>query len=204
MILDAFLEFTETRVGDPIATATHGTNIIDLGVGRQNGPGAPPFGSNPLGVAIPSPERGGGARDMGIGDDPAIKILAQIVGNVVGGTSLQLAIEGAPDAAYGTVPPPEVPAVPGNWRAFAYGPVLTVAELNRRTAPGGGSRLFDVDMPRVPWTGPLPRYLRMAFIRVGAFTGGHLRALLVLDRYDQIISTQGFESGYVPGVTVPN
>jgi hypothetical protein len=59
-------------------------------------------------------------------------------------------------------------------------------------------------MPRVPWEDPLPRYLRLTYTPAGAFTSGALGAWLVLDRWDQIISTAGYPSGYVPGIVIEN
>jgi hypothetical protein len=159
------------------------SNILDIGLGFQ-------ATVNPLGNAIPSPAFGGGARDLGIGDDPAMKLLVQTVGTVAGGTSIQINIEGAPDDGTGN---------PGAFDIYALGPVIPLARLAQI-----GSRLFDIDMPRVPWEDPLPRYLQLSYEAVGTFTSGSVVGFLVLDRFDQIISVAGFTSGYIPGVVVDN
>jgi len=183
MILDHFLQFTAFPAGDPLSGSTNSSNILDIGLGFE-------ATVNPLGNAIPAPSHGGGARDLGIGDDPAMKLLVQTVGVVAGGTSLQINIQGAPDNGTGN---------PGTFSTYAQGPVLPLARLSQI-----GARLFDIDMPRVPWEDPLPRYLRLSYGRVGTFTSGHIVGFLVLDRFDQIISVAGFTSGYIPGVVVDN
>src|SRR5882724_4325829 len=67
---------------DAPTTGTQVTsNVIDLGVTS----------------GIPSSANGGGARDIGIGDDPALKVMALVTTAFTVGTSLQLTIQGAPD-----------------------------------------------------------------------------------------------------------
>jgi len=92
MILDNLLHFTGTSNGASAGIAyrlhrrpTTGTpaasNIVDLGL---NG--------------LPASASGGGARDIGVGDDPGHEALRQwsVVAFTVG-TSLQLQLQGAPD-----------------------------------------------------------------------------------------------------------
>src|SRR6185437_9433774 len=61
------------------------SNVIDLGVTS----------------GVPSSANGGGARDIGIGDDPAMKLLVNVNTALTGGTSLQVDLSGAPDNGSG-------------------------------------------------------------------------------------------------------
>jgi len=62
MILDALLQF-DNAASLAIAAGTQAsTNVIDLGITS----------------GIPTSANGGGARDIGIGDDPAMKLLVQV------------------------------------------------------------------------------------------------------------------------------
>ena len=74
-----------------------------------------------------------GARDIGIGDNPALKLLVQVVTTITGGTSLQVVLQGAPDNGSGA------PVLLTNWWAS---PVYLEASLI------AGTRLYDMDMPR--------------------------------------------------------
>jgi hypothetical protein len=200
MILDKLFQFTGnvlatapavvgTANGDDFpVTGTTGTSssIVDIGVGLE-------LVTNPLGAALPpllAGGGGGGARDLGIGDDPAMKLLVEVTAafNVL--TSLQIAIQGAPDDGTGE---------PGTFTSFAFGPVIPLAQLVV------GAHLMDLDIPRVPAGIALPRYLQLNYLIVGGSnTSGRLRAWAVLDRADQIVSTTGALSGYTPGITIPN
>src|SRR5207253_324293 len=92
-----------------------------------------------------------GARDMGIGDDPAIKIHALVKTTFASGgaATLQVAIQGAPDNGSGA---------PGTYTTFASSPVYALAALV------AGARLLDIDMPRPPAGVAFPRFLRMIYI----------------------------------------
>jgi hypothetical protein len=93
LILDGLLTFTGTSNGatggitagpqtDSPTTGTQvASNIIDLGVTS----------------GVPSSASGGGARDLGTGDNPALKLTAICPVAFTGGTSLQLELDGAPD-----------------------------------------------------------------------------------------------------------
>jgi hypothetical protein len=124
------------------------------------------------------------ARDMGIGDDPALKILAEVTVAFAGGTSLQLSIQGSVDNA--------------TYVTLATGPAILDANLIQ------GTHLLDIDLPRIAGALPdrpgatmaLPRYLRLSYINVGVHTGGSLWAGIVLDREDQI--------AYPPGIIINN
>jgi hypothetical protein len=194
MILDNLLNFcggavapgnNDGRNDVPTTGTQSSSNIIDLGIGFAN-PG------NLNGIAIPGNAAGGGARDIGIGDDPAMKLVVQVITGFAGGTSLQINIQGAPDNGSGA---------PGAFTIMAAGPVVALAQLI------SGVRLMDMDMPRPVPNQPLPRFLQLGYVNVGTFTGGlqRIQGYLVLDRVDQINQLSGaFGSGYPPGIAIAN
>jgi hypothetical protein len=174
MILDGFLAFS---INQPILGATVvSTNIIDLG--EVSG--------------IPSSAFGGGARDIGIGDDPAMKLLVQVTSALVGGTSILPVLQGAVDNGSGA------PAAFTNWWQPAV--AVPLASL------GLGARLMDMDMPRPPAGVAVPRYLQLSYTVAGTFTAGTLSAFLVLDRWDQMYNgtANNVPGGYPPGIIIAN
>lgn len=189
-ILDAYLWFTGTingasggitssRTGDAPTTGTQtASNIIDIGIGSSSNPG------------IPSLANGGGARDLGIGDNPSLKLLASVSTAFGGGTSLQLELSGAPDDGTG---------VPGSYTVMYTGPAVAEADLDV------GAQLGFIDIPMViPGQTALPRFLRLRFITVGTHTSGVINCGIVLDRMDQVRGTNSALSGYQAGVNVQN
>lgn len=188
MILDGLLCFTGllngasgtvgvagTRNDAPTATAGVSSNVLDLGL----------VGGIPASAA-----GGGGARDIGIGDDPAMKLLVQVVVAFVTGTSLQVSLQGAPDAGSNT---------PGTYTTMLNGPVVVTANL----IPG--ARLLDDDMPRPVPAQPLPRYLQLLYTVVGSsYTAGQLQGFLVLDRMDIPEQSNAVMGGYPAGITIAN
>lgn len=182
MILDGLLQFT-VAAGDamPNASTTTSGNILDLGLGLE-------LVTNPSGSAIPAPAQGGGARDLGVGDNPALKVMVEVT--VAGaGTSIQVNVQGAPDDGTGQ---------PGAFTTYASGPVVLAA-----TAVVG-SRLLEVDLPRPPAGVALPRFLQLQYVGVGNMSAGRMKGWLVLDRFDQPGSQSGVLSGYPPGVAIAN
>lgn len=176
MILDGLLSFSDITSGDSPTTGTqNSTNTIDLGVTS----------------GIPSSASGGGARDIGIGDDPSMKLLVQVTTSFASGTSLQIALQGAIDNGSGA------PAAFSTWWTS---PAVAEASLV------AGARLYDMDMPRPPQGIAIPRFLRMSYITVGTHTAGTLKAFLVLDRFDQPYqsTSNAVYGGYPAGVTVAN
>lgn len=183
MILDSLLAFS---INQAVTATAVSTNIIDLGVGLSP--------SNPLGSAIPTPAQGGGARDIGIGDDPAMKLLVQVTATFTSGGAgtLSVALQGAVDTGAGA------PAAFSTWWTS---PTYALATLN------AGSRLYDMDMPRPPDGIAIPRYLQMNYTNATAvFTGGTLSSFIVLDRDDQFYSgtDNAIQGGYTPGIVVAN
>jgi len=182
MILDNLLTFT-IAAGDAMPNATTSTsgNIIDIGVGLE-------LVTNPSGLAIPGVAAGGGARDLGIGDDPALKVLVEVL--VAGaGTSIQVNLQGAPDDGTGQ---------PSTFYTMVTGPVITAAN-----SPAG-AHLLDIDVPRPPAGAALPRYLQLQYVAAGNMSAGKMKGYIVLDRWDQIYGAAGVASGYPPGITIAN
>jgi len=184
MILDGLLTFTGTSNGatggitagaqtDLPTTGTQAaSNIIDLGLD-----------------GIPSYANGGGARDIGVGDDPSLKLSAIVVTAITGGTSLQLQLQGAPDNGSGA---------PGSYTTMWTSAAIAEASLV------AGAQLANIDVPRVVFGQALPRFLKLNFISVGTHSAGAIECQIVLDRDDQIMGTGGAYSGYPAGLTVAN
>lgn len=185
MILDGLLQFCGTSNGatggitsgantDAPTTGTQvASNIIDLGVAS----------------GVPSSANGAGARDLGIGDDPSLKLLVQVTTAFADGTSLAVDLSSAPDDGSGGI---------GSYTVMWAGEAVLEASLVV------GAYLANVDVPRVVPGQVLPRFLRLRFITVGTHTAGAVQGTIVLDRFDQILGTGGALSGYGAGVTVPN
>ena len=185
MILDGFLQFTGFPATGGIVVT--GTNYDLPTTGTQNS-------SNIIDLhmaGIPVLANLQGARDMGIGDNPALKLLVQVITTFGGGTSLQIFIEGAVDNGSGA---------PGTWDDWWTSPVYTEAQLV------AGARLYDMDMPRPPQGKAIPRFLRLGYESAGTHTSGALGAWIVLDRMDQPYAgtNNGIMGGYPAGITVAN
>lgn len=184
MILDGLLTFTGTFAGasggiqsgqytDAPTTGTQDcSNVVDLGL-----------------AGIPTSANGGGARDMGIGDKPSLKLSAIATTAFAGGTSLQLELQGAPDNGSGGQ---------GSYTVLWTSPAYAEATLIQ------GAQLANIDVPRVLFEEVLPRFLKLTCVSVGTHTGGALEAQIVVDRDDQIIGTTGAMSGYPAGINVAN
>ena len=157
MILDGALQFTGTAgvAGSPDIPTTgtqQSTNIVDLV----------------------------NARDMGIGDDPAIKLVVAVKTAFTAGTSLQIQFQGAPDNA----------GTPGTWTTYAESAAVLDADLV------AGRYLLPMDIPRPPPGAALPRYYRLQYVSAGTHSTGQIYGALVLDRQDYVV--------YPAGATVPN
>lgn len=188
MIIDGLLLFTGTSggaSGAPAASAytdspTTGTqessNIVDIGLGTTSNPG------------IPSLANGGGARDLGIGDDPSLKLMVVVTTTFAGGTNLAVSLSGAPDNASGA---------PGSYTIMWQGPTVLEASLLQ------GTYLANVDVPRTVPGQALPRFLRLDYVTSGTHNAGALEGAIVLDRFDQI-GLSGTLSGYPAGINVAN
>lgn len=157
MIIDGALQFTGTAgtvsSDSPTTGTQNSTNIIDLV----------------------------NARDLGVGDDPAMKILVEVTTAFTVGTSLQIELQGAPDNGSGS---------PGTYTTYASGPVIAEANLTV------GATLMDLDLPRKAAGAALPRFLRIRYVTVGTHSTGAVYGALVLDRQDNVI--------YPAGITIAN
>ena len=186
MIIDASQLFTGTANGAsggitasaytdaPTTGSQFSSNIIDYGV----------VSGIPAGGATTPANR-----DMGIGDDPALKIAAIVTTAFGGGTSLQVALYGAPDNASGAT---------GTYYQLWAGPVVAEANLVQ------GALAANVDFPReIPGIGPV-RYVKMGFITVGTHTSGAIEGFVALDEERQIQGASGALSGYPAGINVAN
>lgn len=174
MILDAYQQFSNGQdLFTPAAGNIDSTNTLDYG----------------LITGIPASAQGGGARDMGIGDDPALEIMIVAATAFVGGTSLAVSVQGAPDNGAG---------VPGAFTAMANIPAVLTANLD------AGQAIGNITIPRPVPGQAMPRFLKLVYTTVGDFTLGTVTAYVVLDRDDQPVGTDGQYSGYPAGLTVAN
>jgi hypothetical protein len=186
MILDGLLLFTGRSNGAPAVPGQIGftdlpttgaqtsSNIIDLHM-----------------AGIPVLASGQGARDIGIGDDPALKILIQVTVALTGGTSLAVALQGATDNGSGA---------PAAFTTYYSTAVIAEASLT------AGQRLMDMDVPRPPPGVAEPRFLQLAYTSVGTHGAGSILGTIVLDRHDQFYNAtnNAVLGGYIPGIVVAN
>lgn len=181
MILDNLLMFDSPlaprNLAQPVGTYLS-TNIIDLGITS----------------GIPTSANGGGARDIGIGDDPAMKLLVQVITTFTSGGAgtLAVSLQGAVDNGAGA------PAAFSTWWTSG---VYALATMN------AGSRLMDMDMPRPPDGVAVPRFLQLSYAVAGAtFTAGTVVSGIVLDRDDQMYNAtdNSIMGGYPAGINVAN
>lgn len=166
MIMDSLLLFSSGQdLFTPAAGAINSTNVIDLGVTS----------------GIPSSANGGGARDMGVGDNPSLKVMIQAITAFTGGTSLAVAVQGAPDNGSGAE---------GSYTTMASIPAVLTASLT------AGQVIGNISVPRPVPGQAMPRYLKLVYTTVGDFTTGTVTAALVIDRQDSPL--------YPAGLTISN
>lgn len=209
MILDSQLFFSAGTaysgqpllVADAITASGNSGNVIDLATANAS-TGLPPSWNTSTANPSPFPTQQP-FRDIGIGDDPAMKLLVQVVTAFTAGgaATLTIGLQGAPDTGTGGI---------GSFVTWWSSPAYTV------TTPAllvVGSRLLDMDMPRPPQGVPIPRFLRLLYtVATGPFTGGAVVATIVLDRMDQIYNANSATGaannavlgGYPAGIVVPN
>lgn len=176
MILDNFLSFSSAQDLAKAAADYDSSNIIDLGVTS----------------GIPSSANGGGARDIGTGDDPSLKLLIQVTTAFTSGGAgtLAAALKGAADDGTGS---------PGAYTTMWTSPTFALATLTQ------GAYLANVDVPRVIAGQALPRFLKLTYtIGTATMTAGNVSSYIVIDRFDQVVGTTGAISGYRAGITVAN
>lgn len=178
MILDSLLQF-DSAVSLAIAAGTqNSTNVIDL---HSSG-------------MIPVLANLQGARDMGIGDDPALKLLVVVTTTFTSGGAgtLVVALQGATDNGSGA---------PSTFNTWWSSPAYALATLN------AGSRLLNMDMPRPPDGIAIPRFLRLLYtVATATMTAGNVSSYIVLDRDDQPYSStdNSVLGGYPAGINIAN
>lgn len=177
MILDRFLQFSSAQNLAQVVGTYVSDDIIDLHIS-----------------GIPVLANLQGARDMGIGDRPALKLLVQVITAFTSGGAgtLQVALQGATDNGSGA---------PATYSTWWLSPAYALATLN------AGSRLYNMDMPRPPDGIAIPRFLRMAYIVAGAtMTAGTVSSFIVIDRDDQMYQStdNSILGGYPAGITIAN
>jgi hypothetical protein len=195
MILDNLLMFTGTSNG-ATGTQASGPNVDSPTTGTQVSANVVDLAIlNGLPLGYTTPFTFGPSRDLGIGDDPAMKVLVLVTTAFVTGTSLAVALQGAPDSGNNVTP------TPGSWYTFYTSPTVLTASLTI------GQRLLDMDMPRPPPGNPVPRFLRLQYTSAGsAFTAGSVEGTIVLDRHDQMYnaSNNAQLGGYPAGIIIAN
>lgn len=165
MLMDNFLLF-EPTTGTAVTSGAPSSNVIDL----LN------------------------ERDIGIGDDPAVKVLVLVLVAFATGSSSKLTtqFQGAVSSASGSG---------GTWSTYAETADLGAASLT------AGTKIMNLSVPAVmPSTINMgfgtaalgmPRYLRLNFsIGTTSFSAGSITAGLVIDREENY--------AYPPGVAVLN
>src|SRR3954469_7482664 len=161
MILDGLYQWDPNPTSVAIAAGTQAsTNAIDF-----HGSGLLPVLANLS-----------GARDMGIGDNPALKINCQVVvafASAASAGTLTVALQGAPDNGSGA---------PGSYTTCYIRPTYSTATLATV-----GANLLPIDFPRPPAGIAMPRFVRLLYtVAVATMTAGSVAAHLVLDRQDAV------------------
>lgn len=175
-IIDRFLRFSDGQDLAQVVGTYASTDIIDL-----HGTGL-----------LPTLAALQGARDLGVGDHPALKLLVQVSTAFVsaGGGTLQVHFQGAPDNGSG---------LPGTYVTHLSSAIYAIASLIV------GARLFDVDYPRPPAGVAYPRFVRLLYqVATADTTAGNIFGAIVLDRQDQPRQAAGYLGGYPAGITVNN
>lgn len=175
MILDSLLAFDTSTLITVSGGTQNSANTIDLHI--ING-GLPVLSNNQ------------GARDIGIGDDPALKLLVVVTVAASTGTSMSVTLEGATDNGSGGS---------NAFSAWWVSPAYTTATLV------AGARLLDMDMPRPPAGIAIPRFLKLVYTTVGA-CNPTVESFIVIDRHDQPYTgtTNSTLGGYPAGINIAN
>lgn len=120
------------------------------------------------------------ARDLGIGDSPALKVFVQTTAALLsaGATTLAIDLQGSTDAS--------------TWTTMASVPATAKASIT-----AAGTRIWSIDLPRPVNTQALPRYYKLVYtVATGPFTAGTVSAGIVLDDQANV--------QYPAGITVAN
>lgn len=141
------------------SAAVRSTGILDLATGLQNT--GTTYAADPLITGNASVF----GEDLGIGAR-RLEFLASIATAFVGGTSLNIAIQGAVDASGGTYPANFSGLT---WTTYAETGAIPLAVLGG-TAPFGFIQLPD--WPHRQISANLPRFISLLFTPVGTFSAG--------------------------------
>lgn len=125
------------------------------------------------------------ARDLGVGDDPALDVVVQVQSALLsaGATTLTVYIEGSTDNV--------------TYAVYTRTDAIPKANLV------AGAKI-SLDLPRMPpQAAGRPRYLRLNYIvTTGPFTGGTVTSFIVVD--EQLNAGSPNFLGYPPGIVIAN
>lgn len=153
MILDSQSTFSLNQTM-AISSATPSNTVIDL---AGTGSGNPPSGTFGNATVF--------GADMGVGR--GIRVGCLVGTALTGGTSMNVAFQGAPDNGSNA---------PGTYTTFAETGAIPTADLT------AGARIGTFDVPRALPDGSLVRFVRLLYTPVGTFSGGTIAwAGIVLD-----------------------
>jgi hypothetical protein len=119
------------------------------------------------------------ARDLGIGDSPAVQVIASV--NTAFATTnsgtLQLQFQGSTDST--------------TWTTYVETPAIAAASL------AATRQLAGFDLPRPVPGAALPRYYRLNYVvGTGTFTAGKVDAWLGIGRADQVQYARNYDASY--------
>lgn len=125
------------------------------------------------------------ARDMGVGDDPALDVIVQVTSALLsaGATTLTVQFQGSTDNV--------------TYTTYAQSDAIPKANLT------AGAKI-SMDIPRIPpHAAGRPRYLRLNYVvATGPFTGGTITAFIVVDDQQGVGSPNALS--YSPGIVIAN
>lgn len=120
------------------------------------------------------------ARDLAIGDSPALKIFVATTAALLsaGATTLAIDLQGSTDAS--------------TWTTMASLPAQA-----KTAVTAAGTRIWSIDLPRPIAGQALPRYYKLVYtVATGPFTAGTVSAGIILDDQANV--------QYPAGITVAN
>lgn len=123
------------------------------------------------------------ARDLGVGDNPALDVVFIVTTTMLaaGAATLQIQFQGSTDNS-------------------TYTTMMQTDAIPKATLVAGAK--FSFDLPRMISGQSRPRYLRLNYVvGTGPFTAGAATAFIVLD--DQLNVGAG-SYGYAPGIVIAN